>query len=86
MCDKAVRDDAFSLVCVPDWFVLQWQFKLWHDSNDWHDDDEIIGWYKDYKKRKAQKVLIKEELMPIAWHPDRVMDWCMSEDENRWWK
>ena len=24
--------------------------------------------------------------MPITWHPDRVMDWCMSEDEKRWWK
>ena len=26
---------------------------------------------------------IKEELLPIAWHPNRVMDWCMSEDEKK---
>ena len=39
-----------------------------------------------YEKRKAQKAKIKEELMPIAWHPNRVMDWCMPEDENRRWK
>ena len=30
------------------------------------------------KKRKAQKVKIKKELMPIAWHPSRYWDWCMS--------
>ena len=28
----------------------------------------------------------KEELMPIAWHPGRVMDWCMTEDEKERWK
>ena len=28
----------------------------------------------------------KEELMPIAWNPDRVMDRCRSEDEKRWLK
>ena len=29
------------------------------------------------KKRQAQKAKIKDKLMPIAWHPDLVMDWCM---------
>ena len=23
------------------------------------------------------------ELLPIAWHPDRVIDWCIDEDEKR---
>ena len=23
--------------------------------------------------------------MPITWHPDRVKDWCMPEDEKRPW-
>ena len=32
-------------------------------------------------RRKAQNLKIKEELLPIAWHPNRVKDWCMSEDE-----
>ena len=32
-------------------------------------------------RRKAQNSKIKEELLPIAWHPNRVKDWCMSEDE-----
>ena len=35
-----------------------------------------------YKQRKAQKAKIKEELLPVAWHPDRVIDWCFSEDEK----
>ena len=25
----------------------------------------------------------KEELLPIAWHPNRVMDWCVPEDEKK---
>ena len=40
---------------------------------------------KAIKKQKAQKASIKEELLSIAWHPDRVMDCCMSEDEKRQW-
>ena len=43
----------------------------------------MIKWYNGYKKRRAQKAKIKEELMPIAWHHDHVMDWCMSEDEQK---
>ena len=44
----------------------------------------MIKWYEGYKKRKAQKSKNKERVNPAAWHPDRVMDWCMSEDEKRW--
>ena len=36
-----------------------------------------------YQKRKAQKVPLKEELLPIAWHPSRYWDWCISEDETK---
>ena len=43
----------------------------------------MIKWYDGYKKPKTQKAKIKDELMPIAWHPDHVMDWCMSEDEKK---
>ena len=35
-----------------------------------------------YKQRKAQKAKINEELLPTAWHQDRVIDWCFSEDEK----
>ena len=54
MFDKAVGDDPFSLVCVPDWFVTQKQINLWHDD-EVNDDDEFFRWYGGYQKRKAKK-------------------------------
>ena len=86
MGDKAVEEDLCLLEYVPDWFVRQEQIDLWHDEHDYYDNDVLIEWYEDYQKRKAQKVSIKEELMPIAWHPSRAMGWCMSEDDKRRWK
>ena len=83
MCDDAVKNDPSSLQFVSDWIVTKQQIDAWFDDGYWYDDDEMIEWYDSYKKRKAQKAKVKEELLPIAWHPDRVMDWCMSEDEKR---
>ena len=77
MCNKAAIEDPSSLEYVPDWFVTQQQIELWDDDES-YDDDEIIEWYEGDQKRKAQKAKIKEELMPIAWHPSRWRDWCMS--------
>ena len=83
MCDDVVKNDPSSLQFVSDWIVTKQQIDAWFDDGYWYDDDEMIEWYDSYKKRKAQKAKVKEELLPIAWHPDRVMDWCMSEDEKR---
>ena len=85
MCDQAVKDYFFSLQFVPDVFVTQQQIDKWYDDDYAYNDNEMIEWYEGYKKRKAQKAKIKEELMPIAWYPNRLTDWCMSEDEKRWW-
>ena len=87
MCDKAFKKDFLSLKFIPDWFVTQRQIKIWYDDY-FYDDDyyEVLWWYKSYKKFKEQKAQIKEELLPIAWHLDRVMDWFMSEDKKRCWK
>ena len=35
------------------------------------------------KKRKELKNKISEELMPIAWHPKRYWNFCLSEDEKK---
>ena len=43
----------------------------------------FFKWYDSYKKRKAEKSSIKEELLTIAWHPSRYWDWCMSEEEKK---
>ena len=86
MCIRAVQPGLGLLEYVPDWFVTQQQIKIWRYDDHYCVDDEPINWYDGYQKRKAQKAKIKEELMPIAWHPDRVMDWCMSEDKKGRWK
>ena len=94
MCDKAVRDDSSSLQFVPDWFVKREGLYIWHEDyydndgghcvdDDDGDKDKFFDWYDGYKKRKAQKTSIKEELLPITWHPSRYWDWCMSEDEKK---
>ena len=83
MCIREVEAGLGLLEHVPGWFVTQQQLKIWHDDDDYCNDDKLIDWYNGFQKRKAQKAKIKEELLPIAWHPDCVMDWCMSEDEKR---
>ena len=58
---------------------------MWHDDyydddgNCWVTGDDMIN----FLIRKAHKAKIKEELMPIAWHPSRWRNWCMSEDEKK---
>ena len=65
---------------------------MWHDDcydddgNHWDNDDhedKFFGCYDGYQKHQAQKASIKEELMPITWHPSRYWDWCMLEDEKK---
>ena len=63
-------------------FSLQY-VKILHDDDGYRNDDQVIGWYEGYQKRKARKAQIKEELMPIAWHPSCWRDWCVSEDEKK---
>ena len=46
-------------------------------------NNDLIEWHENYKKRKAQKASIKEELMPIAWHPSRYWNWCVPEDKKK---
>ena len=42
MCDKEVEEDPCVLGFVSDWFATHQQVKIWHDDNDYDDDDEII--------------------------------------------
>ena len=58
------------------------QIDVWYDDDDYCDDDDIIDWYNGYQKRKAQKAKIKEELLPITWHPDRVIDHVGRREEE----
>ena len=83
MCIRAVKVNPWQLYDVRDWFVILQEMQ-YEDFDD--DDDEIIKWHDGYKKRKVQKAKIKEELLPLVWYHDRVMDWCMSEEEKGWQK
>ena len=57
---------------------------MWYDSSEYcHDEDDFFKWYDSYEKRKAEKAPMKEELIPIAWHPSRYWDWYMSGDEKK---
>ena len=83
ICDKAARDQLFSLQHAPDWFVTQEQIGLWHDDKYVYNDNRMIEWYDGYKKRKAQKAKIKEELIRFACHPSRWWNWCVPEGEKK---
>ena len=83
MYNKVVGTCSWHLKYVPDWFVTMERVRIWYDYCEYHDDDDednFFKWHEGYEKRKAQKESIKKELMPIACHPSRYWDWCMSED------
>ena len=43
----------------------------------------LIAWQNIFKQSKSYKNGISKELIPVAWHPTRWLDWCMPEDEER---
>ena len=59
-----------------------------NDDNFDEDDPETINhvrlmaWFDRYKQHNTCKKM-RKELLPVAWHPTRCWDWCMSEDEKR---
>ena len=63
-------------------------------SADENGDFDIVklvrGWdaihhelFRYHHKRKFYKKLYYDDLLPVAWHPDRFFDWCLDEDEKR---
>ena len=76
MCNEAVQRVPWMLKLVPDQFVSQ---EMWNRDFD----DALITWRDAYIKGKTQKAKIKEELMPLIWHPDRWWNWCVPEDEKK---
>ena len=47
------------------------------------DNNKLVKWFNTHKKRKAQRKQLKEELMPIAWHPTRMQDWFMTKNDKK---
>ena len=88
MCEKAVKNDSSSWQFLPDWFITREWVNMWYDNyydDEYYDDyeDKFFKWYDGYKKRNVRRVSIKEELLPIAWHPSKHWYWCMSEEEKK---
>ena len=59
-------------------------------DNNFDEDDpdtiiliRLLARHSKFKKSKALKKKISEELMPIAWHPKRQWNFCMSEYEKK---
>ena len=42
----------------------------------------LLAWHIKFE-RKILKKELNEELLPIAWHPNRWWDFCVSEDEKK---
>ena len=36
-----------------------------------------------YIHKKQYYKSLHKELLPVAWHPDRYINWCLDEDEKR---
>ena len=60
------------------------------DDNNVDEDDpdtiihvRLLAWHIKFKKGKAFKKELSEKLMPVALHPSRWWDWCVSEDEKK---
>ena len=60
------------------------------DDNNFDEDDSGILFMSDFwlgirnlKNVKHLKKESNEELMPVAWHPNRWWDCCLSEDEKK---
>ena len=76
MCEKTVEKEPYALEYIPDWFVIPKLLEDLDDDKDLNSDeefDEVIKCCNGYKQRKAQKVKMKEELLPIARHSSSIM-------------
>ena len=73
MCNNAVSETPWLLEYIPDYFVTKEMLKM-EDYKDFHES---------YYKRKKLKKDIYDELVSIAWHPDRYREWCLTEDEKK---
>ena len=43
----------------------------------------LLVWHIKFKKCKPLKKKLSEELMPVAWHPKRWWNFCISKDKKK---
>ena len=98
MCDEAVDDFLPSLNFIRDWFVTNKMIKklstaLYTDVNILYFDedsgnvlfnvDEMVFVIQILIIKKAFKKQLNEELMSVAWHPNRWWNFCVPEDKKK---
>ena len=75
---------------LPDWLILSIYYHIIiQELEDYiklklkeeEEEKEIIA-LKNMHKHKFYKSL-HEEVIQIAWHPDRYWNWCLTEDEKK---
>ena len=61
----------------------------WNDYDD-EDNFDLDHYFENHKtfaadifKKQMRHYQLKKDLLPVAWHPDRVIDWCFDEDEKK---
>ena len=37
------------------WFVTDQQIKMWHDNNDYCNEDELVEWFEGYQYVRPKK-------------------------------
>ena len=92
MCIDAVIRDIYMLTYVPDHLKTQEMCKNAFEGGgswmlkyvpDYFMTEDMIKNCDAYRNRKKLRKSISEELLPVAWHPDRYWDWCMPHDEKQ---
>ena len=86
MCDKAIMKDGSMLRFVPDNFIKDFMFQRFlrfKGRNKPYGVEVVNNIIERLRLRKVFYVEIRDELAPIAWHPDRVFDWCFDEEEKK---
>ena len=72
MCNDVVFENPTLIKHVMDWFVTAEMLEKCKDEE----------WFEGFRRCKAQKAKIKEDLLPVTWYLDCVIDWCFSENEK----
>ena len=73
MCERTIEKKSWSLEYFPDWFVTQQQIKIWHDDDEYCNDDEITEWYDSYKKTKGSKSLNSRRALTYCLAPIKAL-------------
>ena len=74
---------------VMKWVSLVLIIIIYNLDNNFDEDDpdtiilRLLAWHIKFEKCKALKKKVSEELMPIAWHPKRWWNFCISEDKKK---